>query len=71
MLLFGLGLGQGAGQALLQAVETLGGAGVDGGDGLAGSPSGGNVGGDDEVNLLLDVVEGEHLIEEHQARIGD
>ena len=30
-----------------------------------------SVGGDDEVDLLLDVVEGEHLVEEHEVRVGD
>ena len=29
------------------------------------------VGGDDEVDLFLDVVEGEDLVEEHEAGVGD
>ncbi len=31
----------------------------------------GEVGGDDEVDLFLDVVEGEDLVEEHEAGVGD
>ena len=36
-----------------------------------GHPAARKVGGDDEVDLLLDVVECEHLVEEHEAGVGN
>ena len=41
------------------------------GGGPAGSLLARQIGGDDKVDLLLDVVEGEHLVEEHQAGVGN
>ncbi len=54
------------GQTLLEAVETAERVDV-GGLGLVAA----QVRGDDEQDLLLDVVEGEDLVEEHQAGVGE
>jgi hypothetical protein len=53
------------GEAFFEAVETAEGVGI-GGLGLVAT----EVGGDDEEDFLFDVVEGEDLIEEHEAGVG-
>ena len=65
------GLGQRAGKALFEALEALERTRVGDRRGVAGSLLSRKVGGDDEVDLLLDVVECEHLVEEHEAGVGD
>ena len=53
------------GEAFFEAVETAERVGI-GGLGLVAA----QIGGDDEEDFLLDVVEGEDLIEEHEAGVG-
>ena len=54
------------GEALFEAVETAERVGVSGLGFVAAE-----IGGDDEQDLLLDVVEGEDLVEEHEAGVGE
>ena len=60
--------GEGLGEALFEAVEAAEGIGV---GGVGCSVARRRVGGDDEVDLFLDVVEGEDLVEEHEVGVGD
>ena len=62
----GCGLGQGGGEACLHAVEPGEGAGIGTLERLAAEVDGG-----DELDLLANVVEGEHLVEEEERRVGD
>jgi len=57
--------GKWAREESLESIETSAGLVVKGIGGSAGIA--GEIGRDDEVDLLLDVVEGEHLVEEHQV----
>ena len=57
------GFGEGLGEAAFHLVETAEGLGV--------GASPGEVDGGDKEDLLLDVVEGEDLVEEHEAGVGD
>jgi hypothetical protein len=58
--------GQGPREALFESREALDGVGVGLSLGLQR-----DVGGDDEVNLFADVVEGQDFVEEEQAGVGD
>ena len=69
VFLLPLGLGQRAREALLQAVQALESAGIGVLHRTGGGFFAGQVGGDNEVDLLLDVVEGKHLVKEHQAGV--
>ena len=60
-------IGQRLGEALFQLVEALDGVVV----GVGGRCRWRDVGGDDQPDLLADVVEGQHLVEEEQAGVGN